>query len=392
MALPGCADEDRAAAPATVPAEPARAQEEAPEARPAQRRRRGVRLRTVGRFEAPVYVTAPPRDRRRLFVVERGGTVRIVRGGRRLARPFLDVSRLTTTDGERGLLSIAFPPDYARSGRVYAYYTDRRGAIRLDEWRRSRASADRVNAGSRRTVLVQPHGEFSNHNGGQVQFARDGLLYFAIGDGGGGGDPLESAQDLGTLLGKMGRIDPRRDGGRAYRVPSANPYRGRSGARSEIYASGLRNPFRFSFDRRTGDLVIADQGQDTYEEVNFLPRGRGRGANLGWDVFEGRHPFESGSAPGALPPTFERAHAQGWCSITGGYVVRDRALAGLYGRYVYGDLCRRGLRSVRLTRAGARGDRAVGVSVSSLASFGEDGRGRVHAVSLEGPVYRLAPR
>jgi glucose/arabinose dehydrogenase len=351
-----------------------------------------VRLVALGRFESPVYVTAPRGDRRRVFVVERGGTVRIVRGGRRLARPFLDASGRTTTDGERGLLSIAFPPDFARRGRVYAYYTDRGGAVRIDEWRRSRRSPDRVDPRSRRSVIAQRHSAFSNHNGGQVQFGPDGLLYFGIGDGGGGGDPFESGQDLGTLLGKLARIDPRPARGRAYRVPRTNPFRRRAGARAEIYAYGLRNPFRFSFDRRTGDLVLADQGQASYEEVNFLPRGSGLGANLGWDVFEGSHDHEPGSAPGALPPAFERSHARGWCSVTGGYVVRDRALAGLYGRYVYGDLCRSGLRSVRLTRAGGRVDRSVGVRVPSLVSFGEDGRGRVYAVSLEGPVYRLAPR
>jgi glucose/arabinose dehydrogenase len=351
-----------------------------------------VRLARVGRFESPVYVTAPPGDARRAFVVERGGNVRIVAAGRRRTRPFLDVSDRTTTDGERGLLSIAFPPDYGRSGLVYAYYTDREGTVRIDEWRRSRASRDRVDHGSRRSVLAQPHGEFSNHNGGQVQFGPDGLLYFGIGDGGGRDDPSDNAQDLGTLLGKLGRIDPRRAGGAPYRVPATNPFRSRSGARPEVYAFGLRNPFRFSFDRGTGDLVLADQGQDQWEEVNWVPRGRARGANFGWDAWEGRHRHEDGDAAGAVRPAFERSHGRGWCSITGGYVVRDRALAGLYGRYVYADLCRGALRSVRLGRRGARADRRVGPEVPSIVSFGEDGRGRVYAVSIAGPVYRLVPR
>ena len=362
---------------------------EPPAAEPAGAR--GVRLARVGRFEAPVYVTAPPGDRRRTFVVERGGTVRIAAAGRVLARPFLDLSRSTTTDGERGLLSLAFAPDYERSGLLYTYSTDRQGAIRIDEWRRS-ADPDRADPGSRRLVLRQPHDEYSNHNGGQVAFGPDGLLYFAVGDGGGGGDPLESAQDLGTLLGKMSRIDPRRDGSSPYVVPPTNPFRDRAGARPEIYALGLRNPFRFSFDARTGDLTLADDGQDEYEEIDFAPEGRARGANFGWDVWEGRHRHEDGRAAGHVRPTLERAHDAGYCSITGGYVVRDRALPGLYGRYVYGDLCASGLRSVRLTSRGARTDRPLGLRVPSLVSFGEDGRRRLHAVSIEGMVYRLAPR
>ena len=391
IALSGCASGgDTAPAPAEVQRPPGA--EEPAEAAPAQRRDRGVRLASVGRFEAPIHVTAPPGDRRRVFVVERGGTVRVLRDGRRVAAPFLDISSDLTTDGERGLLSMAFAPDYARSGRLYLYRTDKRGTILLEEWRRSAGSPDRADPGSRRTVLSVPHGEYPNHNGGQVAFGPDGLLYFGPGDGGGGGDPLENAQKLDTLLGKIVRIDPRRSRGRPYSVPSSNPFVGRRGARPEIYAYGLRNPFRFSFDRRTGDLTIADQGQDKYEEVNFAARRRARGANFGWDVFEGRHRYEPGAAPGARRPALELAHSDGYCSVTGGHVVRDRALGRLYGRYVYGDLCSNGLRSVRLTASGGRADRPLGLSVPSIASFGEDARDRVYAVSIEGPVFRLAAR
>lgn len=399
LALSGCASgEEAAPASSEERAEVSEAERDRaaavdePTAERAQRRDRGVRLASVGRFEAPIHVTAPPSDRRRVFVVERGGTVRVLRDGRRVARPFLDISSDLTTDGERGLLSMAFAPDYARSGRLYLYRTNRQGTILVEEWRRSRRSPDQADRASRRTVISMPHGEYPNHNGGQVAFGPDGLLYFGPGDGGGGGDPLENGQRLSSLLGKIVRIDPRRRSGRPYSVPSSNPFVRRSGARPEIYAYGLRNPFRFSFDRRTGDLTIADQGQDEYEEVNFAARGRARGANFGWDVFEGRHRYESGAAPGAREPAVELPHSDGYCSVTGGHVVRDRSLGRLYGRYVYSDLCSNGLRSVRLTASGGRADGPLRLSVPSIASFGEDARGRVYAISIEGPVYRLVAR
>ena len=364
------------------------------EARPAQRRRdRGVRLVRFGSFDAPLYVTAPPGDRRSVFVVERAGTIRVVRDRRRLSRPFLDISGDVSTDVERGLFSMAFAPDYADSGRFYVYYTDEQGDLRIDELRRAGTSADRADPRSRRSLLRIPHRQFGNHNGGQLQFGPDGMLYAGTGDGGGGGDPLGNGQNLGSLLGKLLRIDPRPAGGRPYRIPAGNPFAGRGGARAEIYAYGLRNPYRFSFDRRTGALTVADQGQDRLEEVNFLRRGRGGGANFGWNRFEGRSRFASGPAPGHVPPVLQRPHSQGYCSITGGYVVRDRALGSLYGRYVYSDLCTGVLRSSRLSPRRARDDRPLGgLKVSSPVSFGEDGRGRVYVTSIEGRVYRLAPR
>ena len=235
----------------------------------------------------------------------------------------------------------------------------------------------------------------SNHNGGLLLFGPDGLLHVGTGDGGGAGDrhgPRGNAQDLGSLLGKLLRIDPRRSGARAYRVPPSNPFTGRSGARGEIYAYGLRNPWRFSFDRRTGDLAIGDVGQNAIEEIDFVRRGRGRGANFGWRPFEGRSRFAPGeSAPGHVPPVIERRHSSGWCSITGGVVVRDPRLR-LFGRYLFGDFCKGRIVSARLRVPQARGIRPTSMSVRSLSSFGEDARGRVYAVSLAGPVYRLVPR
>jgi glucose/arabinose dehydrogenase len=347
----------------------------------------------VGNFSAPIFVTAPRGDRRRVFVVERAGRIRILRDGRKLSAAFLDISSEVRTDGERGLLSMAFAPDYASSGLFYVYFTDDSGDIRIQEFKRSAGSAERADRGSARNLLTIGHRQASNHNGGQLQFGPDGRLYAGIGDGGGAGDTDNNGQTLNTDLGKLLRIDPgTRSGGRPFGV-QGNPFVSRGGARPEIWAYGLRNPWRFSFDRRTGDLVIADVGQNAWEEIDFARKGRGRGANYGWNVFEGRSRFRGGSAPGAVGPRVVKSHGAGYCSITGGYVVRDRALTGLYGRYVYGDLCRAGIRSVRLGRSGgASGDRGTGLSVTSLVSFGEDARGRVYAVSIGGRVYRLAPK
>jgi glucose/arabinose dehydrogenase len=347
-----------------------------------------VRLVQVGSFGSPTYVSAPRGDER-LFVTEQAGVIRIMRDGRTLGRPFLDIRDDVSCCGERGLFSMAFAPDFERSRRFYVYFTDNQGDIVVRGYRASASDAD-VAIGGRRVIEIA-HRRFSNHNGGQLQFGPDGLLYIGTGDGGGGGDPLRNAQDRGSLLGKLLRIDPRRRGGRRYRTPRTNPFRGRRPGRPEVYAYGLRNPYRFSFDRDTGDLTIADVGQNAVEEVNFRRRGGGRGANFGWNRFEGRRRFSPGRAPGHVPPVLQRFSSQGACTVIGGYVVRDPELADLFGRYVYGDLCDSALRSARLRPGRARGDRQVGVSVSRLVSFGEDGAGRVYAVSLRGPVYRLAP-
>lgn len=347
--------------------------------------RPGLRLRRVGTFDSPVYVTSPPGDRRRLFVVEQDGRVRVMRDGRTLSRPFLDLRGRISAGGERGLLSLAFAPDYARSGRFYVYYTAGDGAIRIVEYRRR--SAERARRGSARVVLSQPH-PAGNHNGGLVQFGPDGMLYAGLGDGGGAGDQDNNAQNLGTVLGKIIRIDPRRRGGRAYRVPGSNPFAGRSGVRPEIYAYGLRNPWRFAFTP-AGDLVVADVGQNEVEEISIVRRA---GANLGWRVYEGRSRYAGGTAPGHLPPVIERSHSAGNCSISGGVVVRDPVLSSLRGRYVFGDFCRGQLESARMVGGSARSVRSHSVSVDQLSSFGVDGRRRVYATSLSGPIYRLVPR
>src|SRR5919106_1234091 len=357
-------------------------------ATPAQRRR-PVRLLLLGRFDQPTYLAAPPGDRRRRFVVQREGSIVVVRGRRRST--FLDIEDLVSTGGESGLLSMAFARDYRSSGRFFVYYTDNQGFIQIDQFQRS-SNPDRADPASRRSVLRVSHHRF-NHKGGQLEFGPDGMLYAGFGDGGGGGDPDENAQNLSRILGKLIRIDPRPGGG--YDIPSSNPFRGRGGARGEVYAYGLRNPYRFSFDRRRGHLTVGDVGQDEVEEIDFVPgRDGGRaptgGYNFGWDVFEGRSSYEGGRAPGHVPPVIHHDQGGGFCSIIGGYVIRDPSPPGTryYGRYIYGDLCEPSLRLAFLKRPRAP-TRLSGLRVSQLVSFGEDGRGRVYAVSLAGPVYRI---
>jgi glucose/arabinose dehydrogenase len=355
--------------------------------------RRPVRLLRLGTFEQPTYLTAPRGDRRR-FVVQRDGQIVVVRGRRKLGTPFLDISnRVDAPEGESGMLSMAFARDYSESGLFYVYYTDNEGFLQIDQFRRSDGDPNRADPASRRSVLRVPHRR-GNHKGGQLQIGPDGYLYAGFGDGGGGGDPDENGQDVGEILGKLIRIDPRANGG--YDVPADNPLRGRSDARPEVYAYGLRNPYRFSFDRSRSSLTIGDVGQDEIEEISFVGgRSGGRqpsgGYNFGWDVFEGRSGYEGGSAPGHLPPVITHSHSgDSFCSITGGYVIRDRSLRGtrFYGRYVYGDFCEGTLRLSRLHRPRSA-SKPTGLKVSSLASFGEDARGRVYAVSLGGAVYRI---
>jgi glucose/arabinose dehydrogenase len=399
VVLGGCGAEDHAGAtstadpPSAASAGSAPSSTAAPTATTAQAKR-GVRLVRVGTFDNPVDITQPPGDRSRLMVVEQTGRIMVLRGGRKLSQPFLDLRSKITSGGEQGLLSVAFPPDYQRSGRFYVYYTDRSDADnRIVEYRRS-SNPDRADASSARVVLRMPNLE-ANHNGGLMLFGPDGLMYVGTGDGGGANDQhgtRGNAQNLGSLLGKILRIDPRASGGRPYRIPSSNPFVGRAGARGEIYAYGLRNPWRFSFDRRTGDLAIGDVGQDQVEEVDFMRRGRARGANFGWRVFEGnRRNFPGESAPGAVRPVIVHTHAEGWCSVTGGYIVRDPTVPSLFGRYVYGDLCEGRVRTARLRAGRAVPDRKIDLrAVPSISSFGEDGSGRVYVVSLNGPIYRLA--
>jgi glucose/arabinose dehydrogenase len=349
-----------------------------------------VRLQKVGSFDSPVYVTSPPADDSRLFVVEQGGKVRVVKDGKTLGTPFLDVSDKIVSGSEQGLLSIAFAPDYASSGLFYVFYTDTDGDEAVVEYKRR--SEDVADPGSARRLLKVADPE-PNHNGGLLLFGPDNHLYIGIGDGGGAGDQhgaRGNGQSLGTLLGKILRIDPKASGSRPYTIPSDNPFVNRSGAKGEIYSYGLRNPWRFSFDRSTGDLAIGDVGQDEVEEIDFVREGKGRGANFGWRPFEGNDRFAPGeSAPGAIKPVITERHADGNCSITGGVVIRDPKLPAWRGRYVFGDFCRGVIQTAVLSSGKASNKTDRKLKVPQLSSFGEDTRGRVYATSLDGPVYRF---
>jgi hypothetical protein len=359
-------------------------------------------LLSIGSFSAPTFVTAPPGDGQRVFVVEKAGLIRIVKDGVTLATPFLNLTGpVRATEYERGLLSMAFAPDYATTGRFYVYYTAdavpgvrELGDLIIAEYRRS-ANPD-VADPTERVVLRIAH-PLGNHNGGQLQFGPDGYLYIGTGDGGSANDPPSNAQNLDVLLGKLLRIDPRAGpAGEPYTIPATNPFVGQAGRRPEIWSYGLRNPWRFSFDRVTGDLTIADVGQNAWEEIDFVPAsaGGGRGVNFGWKCYEGAHPASnnpphcSPRPANHTPPVHEYGHGRGE-SITGGYVVRDLGLSALYGRYVYGDALSAPIWSVVLGTPNASGDAQTGLSVGDLYSFGEDACGRLYAASGGGPVYRL---
>ncbi|MDA0174189.1 PQQ-dependent sugar dehydrogenase [Solirubrobacter taibaiensis] len=322
-------------------------------------------LAKLGDFAAPVYAAGAPGDTARVFVVERKGRVIVWREGVG-GQTFLDLTSITLSDDtERGLLSLAFAPDYATSGRFFVYMTVAGGDIQVREYRR--AHADAADPASGRVLLTISHREAGNHNGGQLQFGPDGQLWLGTGDGGGGDDQFGHAQDPASLLGKLIKLDVN------------------SGA-ATIAAVGLRNPWRFSFDRANGQLVIGDVGQGAVEEINV-----GLSGNYGWPCLEGKSAgprADARCASGTAAPAVEKTHGRdGFCSITGGYVVRDPGLPTLAGRYVYGDFCAPALRSVDL--ANAASDASLGINVPNLSSFGEDACGRLFVVSLDGPVYRL---
>ncbi|MGH2923378.1 MAG: PQQ-dependent sugar dehydrogenase [Solirubrobacterales bacterium] len=339
------------------------------------------RLEKVGDFEMPVFVAQPP-DSSDLYVVEQTGRVRLVRDGD--VETALDISDDVTASGEQGLLSVAFHP---REELAYVYYTDADQNQRVVEFA---VGGDGAFDPDSRRELLRMEDFAPNHNGGLLLFGPDDLLYIGTGDGGGAGDPEGNGQDLGSLLGKILRIDPTASDGRPYTIPADNPFAGRSGARPEIFAYGLRNPWRFSFDPDSGLLLIADVGQDSQEEVDIVPIADAAGANFGWSAFEGTERFNPDvSAQGAIAPAFTYGREGGNCSITGGYVVRDPDLPALAGRYVYGDFCAGQLRSFVPSPSGARGDRSLGLEVPQLSSFALDGDGNVYATSLAGPVFQL---
>ena len=342
---------------------------------------------------SPLDLKSAPGDRSRLFVVEQTGRIRVIRDGALVAAPFLDVSGRISTGGERGLLGLAFHPGYAQNGRFFVNYTDGNGDTHVAEFHAT-PGTDTADAGSERQVLfvTQP---FANHNGGGLAFGRDGMLYIGLGDGGSGGDPFRNGQNLGTLLGKMLRIDV--DRGTPYTVPADNPFTGTAGARGEIWAYGLRNPWRFAFDGSTGDLVIADVGQSQWEEIDVGLASRRGGENYGWNVTEGNHCFQPASGcntAGITPPVLEYDHGEG-CSITGGVVYRGCRLPGYQGTYFYADYCSHFVRSVRLDGGRASEPRdwtaPLGRGLNNPTSFGVDAEGEAYIVDQDGEVYRIVP-
>ncbi len=350
----------------------------------------GVTL-VAGGFSDPLFVTHAFDER--LFVVERTGRIRILKpkdGGWVHGGTFLDIRDLVSRGhSEQGLLGLAFHPDYATNGRFYVDYTDLRGDTVIAEFRR--ASARRADPASRRTVLTvkQP---YDNHNGGWIGFWGENL-YIALGDGGSGGDPQGNGQDLGSRLGKILRIDPLDPDGagrRRYRVPPDNPFVGKPG-RDEIWAYGLRNPWRDSFDRETGDLWLGDVGQDRYEEIDRA--GNGKGRNFGWDRVEGRHLYPSGalctSGCRTLPVVEVKHAVRGAdnCSIVGGYVSR-RPGADLEGRYLFGDTCSGRIWDIPADLASGRPGAPLDTSLY-ISSFGEGQDGRIYIADLAGAIYRV---
>ena len=342
----------------------------------------GLQLREIGDYDQPIYVHGPEGARRLLFVVEREGKVKVRRNGERRGT-FLDIERLVSCcESERGLFSIAFAP-WRESRRFYVFFTDQQGDLRISEFRRKKRKPLRAAEGTRRDLLDIPHRAAANHNGGQLQWGPDDRLYISTGDGGTGGGP---AQSKSSLLGKILRINPlRRKGPGPYSVPRDNPYVGEAG-RNEIFSRGLRNPFRFSFAGRR--IVIGDVGQNRFEEVDYERLRVARGANFGWPNYEGDALFAGPKLERHDRPIHTYSHSAGRCAITGGYVVRDRDLPSLRGRYVYGDLCTGEIRSLEARLDGATGDSATGLARGSLFSFGEDARENVYVVA-SGSVFRI---
>jgi glucose/arabinose dehydrogenase len=358
-------------------------------------------------FSLPYYVTGAPSDPGRVFVVEGAGTIRLVKDGATRSTPFLTIPEVFTGCTACGLLSMAFAPDYPTTGLFYVFYTrdsavsTEQHYLRIEEFQRSAGDPDVADLSSRRVVLEIPHVDTDLHNGGQLQFGPDGLLYISVGDGGPQGDPNGHAQSTVTRLGKLLRINPAGRLPGEYSIPPDNPFAGATPGADEIYSYGLRNPYRFSFDRLTGDLTIGDVGQSSREEIDFLPSGDGRGANFGWNCFEGSQPYSGAtsscttSPPHQVPPVLEYTNpVPGSAAVNGGYVIRDGALPSLLGRYIYGDtysVFGGELRTVQLTAGGSSGDAGLGVFATNVVSFGEDACAHVYVAAVGGTVYRLEP-
>lgn len=335
--------------------------------------------------EQPVYVTHAGDKSGRLFVVEKRGRIVVLRPDNPAPVLFLDISDRVGSDGsEQGLLSVAFHPQFAQNGRLFVDYTDRNGDTIIS---RFQASADRADPASE-AVLLKIDQPYPNHNGGLVLFGPDGYLYVGMGDGGSAGDPQGNGQNRNALLGKLLRLDV--DKGDPYGIPPDNPWPDGGDGRPEVWAYGLRNPWRFSFDRDNGDLYIADVGQGEYEEIDMQPAGSPGGANYGWNITEGRHCYRGSSCDtsGLVVPIAEYDHSQG-CSITGGYVYRGAAFPGLQGLYFYGDYCSGRIWTLHQASAGQWQQRELLQSDLKISSFGEDQAGELYITDLQGGLYQV---
>jgi len=349
----------------------------------------GVRLAQAhAGFTQPTVIMHAGDGSNRLFVAEKTGALKVIDSGQ--ISVFLDLSPAVSTESERGLLGVAFHPQYAANGRFFVNYTDRQGDTVIAEFRVS-SDPNRADPTSERVILTiaQP---YANHNGGQIAFGPDGYLYIGTGDGGSSGDPLDAGQDLSTLLGKLLRIDVA--GEEPYAVPASNPFVGRSGARSEIWAYGLRNPWRFSFDRLTGDMWIADVGQNAWEEVNLQPAASPGGENYGWRLMEGSHcynPPTNCNDTTLTPPLLEYSHASGLGrSVTGGYVYRGEALPALQGAYIFGDFVSGRVWAAAQGEGGAWAIRELFDTNYAIATFGQDEAGELYLADFSaGVLYRF---
>ncbi|MEW2066203.1 PQQ-dependent sugar dehydrogenase [Streptomyces sp. NPDC007346] len=355
----------------------ASASTEGPTAPPPQA---SVTLTEVATAQSPSAGAAGPDGK--VWIAERAGTVRVL-GDQGLGEPVLDISAETTTDGERGLLGVAFDPEFAH---FYISYTDLEGTSTIDEFA---VEDGQLQPDTRRTVLTQEQ-PYPNHNGGDIKFGPDGYLYIAFGDGGSGGDPHGNGQNLDTLLGKLLRIDP--GGGEPYAIPADNPFVAEEDARDEIWAYGLRNPWRFSFDAGTGDLLIGDVGQSEWEEIDWAPADSEGGENYGWSSMEGNHPFRGGTEPANhVPPVHEYDRSGLGCSVTGGFVYRGEAIADLAGQYVFSDYCDGTLRTLRIENGEVTDEGDLGVQGGEVISFVEAGDGELYVLAIGGTVSRVDP-
>ncbi len=338
----------------------------------------------------PVGLTSPKDGSDRLFILEQAGIIRILKNDALLPTPFLDIrDRVGSRGSEQGLLGLAFHPNYAENGYFYINYTDLSGNTVIARFSVSTDDPERADPGSE-TRLLSVRQPYPNHNGGMLAFGPDRYLYLGLGDGGSGGDPQGNGQSLDTLLGKILRIDV--DHGSPYAIPDSNPFANDEGKKPEIWAYGLRNPWRFSFDRQTGDLYIGDVGQNLWEEIDYLPAGSPGGANFGWNYFEGLHAYDNRVAPsnlGSIPPVAEYSHSQG-CSVTGGVVYRGTSLPEWQGVYLYADYCSGNVWGLLGKPQNNWANALLFENTGRITSFGEDEQGEVYLVDHTGRVARLA--